>query len=45
MKAIKTLKYALIALVIYGFTACHPEEINPKQTNGDTQTETPIVND
>lgn len=45
MKAIKMFKYALVALVIYGFTACHPEEINPKQTNGDTKTESPIILD
>ena len=45
MKPVKFLKYALVALVIYGFTACHPEEINPKNTNGDTKTESPIILD
>ena len=45
MKAVKFVKYALVALVIYGFTACHPEEVNPKQANGDTQTQTPVIVD
>lgn len=45
MKAVKFVKYALVALVIYGFTACHPEEINPKKTNGDTETESPTILD
>lgn len=43
MKPVKFLKYALVALVIYGFTACHPEEINPKQTNGDSKTDTTVI--
>lgn len=45
MKALKTLKYFLAISVIFVATACHPEEINPKQTTGDNQGDNPVIID
>lgn len=45
MKALKSLKYFLAITVIFVATACHPEDVTPRQENGDSQTVDPIVND
>ena len=45
MKIVKTLKIAFVFAVLIISTSCNPEEINPKETTGDTQTETVVVND
>ena len=43
MNALKMLKLALVALVFFAFTSCQPEQINPRQADGDPQTQDPIV--
>ncbi len=45
MKIVKTLKIALVLTVLIISTSCNPEEINPKETNGDPQIEMVVVND
>ncbi|VAW28939.1 hypothetical protein MNBD_BACTEROID06-899 [hydrothermal vent metagenome] len=45
MKIVKTLKIALVLTVLIISTSCNPEEINPKEVNGDAQKETVVVND
>lgn len=45
MKVLKTLKIALVLTVLVISTSCNPEEINPKETNGDEQKELVIIND
>lgn len=45
MKVLKTLKIALVLTVLIISTSCNPEEINPKETKGDSQQEITVVND
>ena len=45
MKILKTLKIAFVLTVLVISTSCNPEEINPKETNGDEEKALVIVND
>ena len=45
MKIIKLVKFALVVAVIVVSTSCNPEEVNPKEVDGASQTETPVVVD
>lgn len=45
MKVLKTLKIALVLTVLVISTSCNPEEINPKETKGDSVKEIVVVND
>ncbi len=45
MKIVKTLKIAFVLMVLVISTSCNPEEINPKETNGDSQIMIEVVND
>ena len=45
MKVLKTLKIAFVLFVLVASTSCNPEEINPKETGGDSKQETTVVND
>lgn len=43
MKALKSLKYILAITVIFVATACHPEDVTPRQENGDTPPQQEII--
>jgi len=45
MKIVKALQIALVLIVLVISTSCNPEEVNPKQVDGDTQTEVIVIND
>ncbi len=45
MKIVKMLKIAFVLTVLIISTSCNPEEINPKETNGDSQKEILVEND
>jgi len=45
MKLIKVLQIALVLIVLAISTSCNPEQVNPKQTDGATQTQDPIIID
>ncbi len=45
MKVLKTLKIVLVLTVLVISTSCNPEEVNPKETKGDSQIEIGVVND
>ena len=44
MKVLKMLKVALVLTVLIVSTSCNPEEINPKETGGDAQKDTVVIN-
>lgn len=45
MKVLKTLKIALVLTVLIISTSCNPEEVNPKETDGDSKKEIEVIND
>ncbi len=45
MKIVKMLKIALVLTVLVISTSCNPEEINPKELNGESQIKIVVVND
>ncbi len=45
MKVLKALKIVLVLTVLVISTSCNPEEINPKETAGDSQIEIAVSND
>ena len=45
MKVLKTLKIALVLTILIISTSCNPEEINPKETTGDSEKNITVVND
>jgi len=45
MKIVKMLKIIFVLTILIISTSCNPEEINPKETGGDSQKEIIVVND
>lgn len=45
MKVLKTLKIVLALTVLVLASSCHPEQINPKNTAGDSKLEPVVIND